>query len=134
MQIPSVRARVEELINAPEDRIRAGIDAEFLMLRNRAASEDLDADGRANVDLGLKLLMAHTPVSRLDRRQEANCPRVDSFGRGEPRGNADPGRPVPRCPGTGRPAGNRGADYAAERAGERAAEETDGGIRKVHRR
>ena len=43
MQIPSVRARVEELINAPEDRIRAGIDAEFLMLRNRAASEDLDA-------------------------------------------------------------------------------------------
>jgi hypothetical protein len=59
MQMPAVRSRVEEFVNAPEERIRAGIDAEFLMLRNRAASEDLDADGRANVELRLRLLMAH---------------------------------------------------------------------------
>jgi hypothetical protein len=59
MQIPAVRARVEELVNAPEERIRSGIDAEFLMLRNRAANEDLDVEGRANIELRLKLLMAH---------------------------------------------------------------------------
>jgi hypothetical protein len=43
----------------PAGRIRAGIDAEFLMLRNRAANEDLDVEGRANIELRLKLLMAH---------------------------------------------------------------------------
>jgi hypothetical protein len=59
MQMPAVRARVEELVNAPEERIRAGIDGEFLMLRNRAANEDLDVEGRANIELRLKLLMAH---------------------------------------------------------------------------
>jgi hypothetical protein len=59
MQMPAVRARVEELVNAPEERIRSGIDAEFLMLRNRAANEDMDADGRANIELRLRLLMAH---------------------------------------------------------------------------
>src|SRR5215472_1977504 len=59
MQIPSVRARVEELVHAPEERIRAGIDAEFLMLRNRATNEELNADSRANVELRMKLLMAH---------------------------------------------------------------------------
>jgi hypothetical protein len=59
MQLASVQTRVEELVRAPSERVRAGIDAEFLMLRNRAANEDLDAEGRANVELRLKLLMAH---------------------------------------------------------------------------
>jgi hypothetical protein len=59
MQMSAIRARVEELVNAPEERIRAGIDAEFLMLRNGAANEELDADGRANVELRLKLVQAH---------------------------------------------------------------------------
>jgi len=59
MQMPAVRARVAELVNEPAERIRAGIDAELLMLRNRAANEDLDAEGRANVELRLKLVMAH---------------------------------------------------------------------------
>jgi hypothetical protein len=59
MQMPAVRARVEELVNAPEERIRAGIDAEFLMLRNRAADADLNAEDRASVALRLKLLLAH---------------------------------------------------------------------------
>jgi hypothetical protein len=59
MQMPAVRARVEELVSAPEERVRAGIDAEFLMLRNRAANDELDGEGRANLELRLKLLMAH---------------------------------------------------------------------------
>jgi len=59
MQMPPVGARIEELLSEPAERIRAGIDAEFLMLRNRAANEDLDAEGRANVELRLKLVMAH---------------------------------------------------------------------------
>jgi hypothetical protein len=58
-KIPSVRARISELIAEPAERVRAGIDAEFLILRNRAANEDLDAEGRANVELRLKLVMAH---------------------------------------------------------------------------
>jgi hypothetical protein len=45
-KVPTVRARIEELASEPEERVRAGIDAELLMLRNRAANEDLDAEGR----------------------------------------------------------------------------------------
>ena len=59
MQMPAVRDRVEELVNQPQERIRAGIDAEFLMLRNRAADQDLDAEMRANIELRLKLVMGH---------------------------------------------------------------------------
>jgi hypothetical protein len=58
-KIPAVRARIEELASEPVERIQAGIDAELLMLRNRASNEDLDAEGRANVELRLKLIMAH---------------------------------------------------------------------------
>jgi hypothetical protein len=36
-------ARVEVLVNAPEHRVRADIDAELLVLRNRAANKDLDS-------------------------------------------------------------------------------------------
>ena len=35
-KVPTVRARIEELASEPEERVRAGIDAELLMLRNRA--------------------------------------------------------------------------------------------------
>jgi len=59
MQMPAVRARYEELLNQPLDRVRAGINAELLMLRNRAANEDLDAEGRANIELRFKLAMGH---------------------------------------------------------------------------
>jgi hypothetical protein len=58
-RVPAVRARKEELASEPAERIRAGIDAELLMLRNRASNEDLDAEGRANVELRLKLVIAH---------------------------------------------------------------------------
>jgi hypothetical protein len=60
VQMPAIRVRVEELVNAPEERVRAGIDAEFLVLRNRAANEDLDTDGRANAELRLNLLVTHS--------------------------------------------------------------------------
>ena len=81
MQMPRVRARVEELLGAPTERIRAGIDAEFLMLRNRAANEDLDPEGRANVELRLKLLTAHARYRGwiVDRKQVASA-KLD-FGR-----------------------------------------------------
>jgi len=59
-RMPAVLARIRELASEPEERIRrAGIDAEFLMLRNRAANYDLDPQGRSNVELRLKLVMAH---------------------------------------------------------------------------
>jgi hypothetical protein len=59
MRMPSVRARVEELVSEPAERIRAGIDAEFLTLCNRVANEDLDAKGRRTSNSRLKLIMAH---------------------------------------------------------------------------
>ena len=59
MQTPGIRDRVEELIKEPEERVKAGIELELVMLRNRAANEDLDAEGRANVELRLKLALAH---------------------------------------------------------------------------
>lgn len=62
MQIPQVRTRVAELLEQPETRVKAGILAEFMMLRNRAADADLNDEQRANVDLRLRLLMAHAKV------------------------------------------------------------------------
>jgi hypothetical protein len=78
MQMPSVRARVGELVSEPSERIRAGIEAEFLMLRNRVANEDLNAEGRANVELRLKLIMAHARYCGwiVERKQVAQT-RVD---------------------------------------------------------
>jgi hypothetical protein len=45
----------------------------MLMLCNRAANEDLDAEGRANVELRLKLAMAHAKLRGciVDRKQVA---------------------------------------------------------------
>jgi hypothetical protein len=87
MRKPAVRARVEELRDAPEEeRTRAGIDAELMMLRNRAATEDLKAEGRANVELRLKVLMAHARYrGRIsDRKQVASAkPDFDRMSRAE---------------------------------------------------
>ena len=58
-----------------KQRIRTGFDAELLMLRNRAANEDLDAEGRANINLRLKLVMSHARPRRLivDKKQVARA-------------------------------------------------------------
>jgi hypothetical protein len=82
MRKPAVRARVEELREAPEEeRIQAGIDAELMMLRNRAATEDLKAECRANVELRLKVLMAHARYrGRISDRKQVASAKPD-FGR-----------------------------------------------------
>ena len=59
MKIPAIRQRVEELLQEPAERIRAGLESELLMLRHRAAESELSADERANVELRLKLVLAH---------------------------------------------------------------------------
>jgi hypothetical protein len=84
-KIPAVRARIEELASEPAERIRAGIDAEFLMLRNRAANEDLDAKGRANVELRLKLVMAHARYRGwlIDKKQVSQVTARVSVPRGD---------------------------------------------------
>jgi hypothetical protein len=85
MQMPRLRVRIEELVSEPAERIRAGIDAEFLMLRNRAANEDLDAEGRANVELRLKLVMAHARYRGwlVDRKQVSQVSARVSVPRGD---------------------------------------------------
>lgn len=72
-KMPAVRARIEELLSEPGESIRAGINAEMLILRNRAANEDLDAEGRANVELRLKLALAHAKLRGMivDKKQTA---------------------------------------------------------------
>lgn len=62
MQMPAIRARIAELVATPQDRAKAGIEAELMMLRARAADADLDSEGRANIELRLKLLMAHAKL------------------------------------------------------------------------
>jgi len=55
MRKPAVKARVEQLRDAPEEeRIRAGIEAELPMLYNRTANGDL-----RNVQLRLQVAMAY---------------------------------------------------------------------------
>ena len=58
-QLPGMQARVEALVREPDERIKATMEIEFQLLRNRAANEDLNADGRAQVELRLRILMAH---------------------------------------------------------------------------
>lgn len=62
MQLPRIRARVAELLTQPDQRVKAGINAELLMLRNRVADAELTDVERANVELRLKLLMAHAKI------------------------------------------------------------------------
>ena len=59
MKVPAIRQRVEELLQEPAERIRASLESELLMLRHRAAESELSADERANVELRLKLVLAH---------------------------------------------------------------------------
>ena len=86
MQMPAVRARYEELLNQPLDRVRAGINAELLMLRNRAANEDLDAEGRANIELRFKLAMGHARYDGwiIEKKQVAHATlNLDKLSRGQ---------------------------------------------------
>jgi hypothetical protein len=55
MQMPRVRARIEELVNVPDERIRARVNAEFLILLNRVsvADESYDPDRHLRVLLAL---------------------------------------------------------------------------------
>lgn len=71
MQLPRVRARVAELLQQPEIRVKAGINAELLMLRNRVADAELTDSERANIELRLKLLMSHAKLLGMviERRQ-----------------------------------------------------------------
>jgi hypothetical protein len=70
MQVDAIRDRVEELTDRPTERILAGINAEFHVLRN-ASNGNLDANGRANLRLQSKLLMAHARFSIAPKRQGA---------------------------------------------------------------
>ena len=71
MQVPAIRRRVEELIEQPVERVRAGLEGELLMLRHRAAESELTEEERANVELRLKLILAHAKLRGwiVDRRQ-----------------------------------------------------------------
>ena len=62
MQSRAIRERVEELVSEPEERIRAGIELEMVMLRNRAADGDLTDADRSDIELRLKLLLAHAKL------------------------------------------------------------------------
>jgi hypothetical protein len=69
------------------------------MLRNRAANEDLDAEGRANVELRLKLVMAHARYRGwlVDKKQVSQVSARVSVPRGDLEGaiRADVERLVP---------------------------------------
>jgi hypothetical protein len=70
MQVEAIRDRVEELLGRPTERILAGINAEFLMMRY-ATNGRLDAEALAQLRLRLKLLMAHARFSIGSKRQGA---------------------------------------------------------------
>lgn len=54
MQMPEVRARVQELVEAPDEQIRARVNAEFMILLNRVSS----AEGKAyDPDLHMRVLL-----------------------------------------------------------------------------
>ena len=70
-QVPRIKARIAGLVLDPVERVRAGIDADLLMMRRRAAAGDMDAEERANMELRLKLLMSHAKLRGwiVDRKQ-----------------------------------------------------------------
>ena len=70
-QSPKIKARIAGLVLDPVERVRAGIDADLLMMRRRAAAGDMDAEERANMELRLKLLMSHAKLRGwiVDRKQ-----------------------------------------------------------------
>lgn len=71
MQHPGVRQRVIDLAAQPGERIRAGIEAELLILRNAAAAGELTADQRADIQLRFQLLIGHAKLRGwiVDRKQ-----------------------------------------------------------------
>jgi hypothetical protein len=62
MQEPAVRQRVTDLVQQPVELIRAGLEVELIQLRNRAAGGDLTDADRADIELRLKLLLAHAKL------------------------------------------------------------------------
>jgi hypothetical protein len=62
MRTQAIQDRVAELVREPEERVRAGIELELVMLRNRAANGDLTDADRADIELRLKLLLAHAKI------------------------------------------------------------------------
>jgi hypothetical protein len=75
MQTRAIRDRVAELVREPEERVRAGIELELVMLRNRAANGDLTDADRADIELRLKLLLAHAKIRGwiVDKKQIAKA-------------------------------------------------------------
>jgi hypothetical protein len=49
MQTPAIRERVEEPVREPDERVKAGIGLELVMLRNRAAVGNLNDADRADI-------------------------------------------------------------------------------------
>jgi hypothetical protein len=72
-QTPAIRERVEELVREPDARVKAGIELELVMLRNRVADGDLTDADRADIELRLKLLLAHAKLRGwiVDKKQVA---------------------------------------------------------------
>lgn len=62
MQEPAVKARVIEIASEPAERLRAGCEADLIMMRRRAAEGPLPADEIATMDLRLRLLMAQAKL------------------------------------------------------------------------
>jgi hypothetical protein len=75
MQFSDVKAKIAQLINEPSDRIKVGIRLEMQLLRNRASADDLTEDDRKNIELRLKLLMAHARMEGMiiEKRQVATA-------------------------------------------------------------
>jgi hypothetical protein len=75
MQTQAIQDRVAELVREPEERVKAGIELEFVMLRNQAANGDLSDADRAVIELRLKLLLAHAKIRGwiVDKKQIAKA-------------------------------------------------------------
>ena len=81
MQMPRIRARVEELVSVPDERIRARVNAEFLILLNRVsvADESYDPDRHLRVLLALAKYKGWI----VDRKQIAKVSASLRLDRGE---------------------------------------------------
>lgn|SRR6185436_6489600 len=76
MQDPRMQDRVRSLASDPIERVRAGIDADIMIIRRRLAEGDIDAEERATIDLRIKALMAHAKLRGwiIDRKQTQRVP------------------------------------------------------------
>jgi hypothetical protein len=75
MQSRAIRERVEELVREPDERVKAGIELELVMLRNRVADGDLTDAERSDIELRLKLALAHAKLRGwiVERKQVASA-------------------------------------------------------------